>query len=99
MYPYDQQPQQPFQDQGYVQNYYHNTNNDLTPGIGTWIFSIILMSIPLVNLIYYIILLCGGSQYKAKVNLARATFVLLLIGIGLCLLLKDIIIQWLLSNM
>lgn len=48
-------------------------------GIGSWIFTIIILTIPIINIIYYVCLLIGlGLQ--PKVALARAILTLTIIG-------------------
>ena len=50
--------------------------------IGSWIFTIIVLAIPIVNVIYFICLLLGlGLQ--PKVSLVRATLLLSIIGFGI----------------
>ena len=50
-----------------------------TPGVWSWLASIILFLIPGINLIYFLILVFGKSRYKSKVNFARACILLLFI--------------------
>ena len=50
-----------------------------TVGIWSWIFSIIVLSIPGLNILYILVLLFGGSKYKSKVNLARAYLLFLIL--------------------
>ena len=62
--------------------------------IGSWIFTIIIMGIPIVNVIYFICLLLGFGL-QPKVSLARAYLILSIIGlvIGfaiLCLMVHSI---------
>ena len=53
----------------------------------SWIFTFIVLAIPLVNVIYFIALLFGGSKYDSKVSFIRATFVFSLIALAILLLL------------
>lgn len=51
--------------------------------VWSWIFTFIVLAIPIVNIIYFIVLLFGGSKYESKVTFIRAIFLTSLIGIVL----------------
>lgn len=47
----------------------------------SWIFTFILLCIPVVGVVYCLGLALGISQYKSKVSYARAQIILVLLGI------------------
>lgn len=49
----------------------------------SWVLTFILLAIPLVNVIYFIVLLFGGSKYKSKVTFIRAILVTIALGVGI----------------
>lgn len=49
----------------------------------SWIFTFIVLAIPVVNIIYFFVLLFGGSKYDSKVSFIRAMFILSLIAVVL----------------
>lgn len=53
--------------------------------VWSWIFTFIVLAIPIVNVVYFIVLLFGGSKYDSKVTFIRAQFFVVLIAIGLLL--------------
>lgn len=59
-------------------------------GIGSWIFTIIIMGIPIVNIIYYVCLLLGFGL-QPKVSLARAYFILSIISLLIAFIILCII--------
>ena len=55
--------------------------------IGQWMITTILLSIPVVGLIYFIILLIGGPNTKKSLtNFARASLIWFLIAFAICLI-------------
>ena len=40
----------------------------------SWVFTFIVLAIPIINIIYLIALLFGGSKYDSKVSFVRALF-------------------------
>ena len=48
--------------------------------IFSWIFTFIVLAIPLVNIIYCIVLVFGGSKYESKISFFRALLIISLIG-------------------
>ncbi|MBP1560583.1 MAG: zinc ribbon domain-containing protein [Oscillospiraceae bacterium] len=75
---YYQQPQQPY----YQQNY---DRLELPVSIGGWIGYLILFSIPIVNIITYIVILCA-SQNKTLKNFILAQLILVAIVVVLLIL-------------
>jgi uncharacterized membrane protein YvbJ len=67
-------------------------------GVGAYVGSIIVMSLPLIGFIFMIIWACGGTANRNRVNLARAYLILLLIAVLLCtcvfLYLRTFFIAW-----
>ena len=49
----------------------------------SWVFTFIVLAIPIVNVIYVIALLFGGSKYDSKVSFVRAIFLMAVIVIAL----------------
>lgn len=47
----------------------------------SWIFTFIMLCIPVVNVIYCLGLALGISQYKSKVSYARAQIILIILAI------------------
>lgn len=89
--PYQQQPYQP--QQSYQQQSYQ-PNSDLEEPVsfGDWMLSILLMSIPCVNIVMIFVWAFGGGTKKSKANYFRAMLVwtliwtvlmiIIMIGIG-----------------
>ena len=50
-------------------------------GLGSWILTVFLTFIPLVNIIYLLVLAFGGSSSLAKRNFARASLIWMVVGI------------------
>ncbi|MFO7997502.1 MAG: hypothetical protein R6U86_00815 [Bacteroidales bacterium] len=50
-------------------------------GIGDWILTLIIMIIPLVNIIMLFVWAFGGGTNPSKANWAKASLILVLIGI------------------
>lgn len=59
--------------QGYVDPKYQ------PPSIGSWILTFFLLAIPIVNIIYIMVGLFGGTN-KSKTNFFRAQLIVILIG-------------------
>lgn len=57
-----------------------------TESLGSWILTVFLMMIPVVNLIYMLVLAFGGSASVAKRNFGRATLIWMAVGIVLSIL-------------
>ena len=55
-------------------------------GLGSWVLTVFLTFIPLVNLIYLLVLAFGGSSSLAKRNFARASLIWMLVDIVLTIL-------------
>ena len=49
--------------------------------VGSWFLTILLLCIPIVNFVYLIVLLFGVGGSVAKVNMARATLIWLVITV------------------
>ena len=90
---YQQQPQyqQPYNQSQYmglnetVFSPYERGEKPVT--IGQWMITTILLSIPVVGLIYFIILLIGGPNTKKSLtNFARASLIWFLIAFAICLI-------------
>lgn len=60
------------------------TENSIS--VGNWLWSLILLSIPLVNLIMIIVWACGGTAFQSKKTFAQATIILWVIVILLAIL-------------
>ena len=50
--------------------------------LGSWLVTMLLFSIPVVNLIYFVVLLLGFGGSVAKVNMARATLIWVVIAMA-----------------
>lgn len=61
-------------------------HQEATDGLGSWVLTIFLMFIPLVNIIYLLVLAFGGSNSLAKRNYARATLIWMLVGFVLSII-------------
>lgn len=61
----------------------YSASQQHTEGLGSWMLTIFLTMIPLVNIIYLLVLAFGGSISIAKKNFARATLIWMVIGIVL----------------
>ena len=60
------------------------SNSEYKPvSVANWIFTFIILAIPLVNLIMLIIWAVGGTSYPSKKTFAQANFVIL--GIAFCI--------------
>ena len=62
-----------------------------TVSVGDWVITLILMIIPLVNLVMLFVWAFGGSAAISKANWAKATLIMYLIAIILCIVLSGVI--------
>jgi len=63
----------------------NNPNEDRTITVGDWLITLILLAIPVVNFIMLIIWAVGDTTPLSKRNYAKATLILIAIGIGLAI--------------
>ena len=70
-----------------AQQYYVPADNKIEDpmGLGRWIGLHILLAIPVVNIIVWLVLLCGGSKYQTKVNYIRGQLIAALIILAVVL--------------
>lgn len=64
----------------------NNPTEDRTITVGDWLITLILLAIPVVNLIMLIIWAVGDATPLSKRNYAKASLILIGIGIGLAIL-------------
>lgn len=78
---YQQHPQ--YQQQPLQSNLPYAPPQQSTDGLGSWVLTVFLTMIPLVNIIYLLVLAFGGSSSIAKSNFARASLIWIVVGIVL----------------
>ena len=83
---YQQNQYQQYQQAQYQQQYAEDTKEEPL-SVGQWILTILVMSIPLVNLIMLFVWGFGSEGNKGRANFCKAQLIWIAIGIGLAIVL------------